>query len=306
MRLGMIGLGRMGGSMAERLILGGHELVVYDVNVQPIEYMKSQGATGTASIKELVDNLTSPKIIWIMVPQGKPTDEVIDELIPYLDSGDILIDGGNANYKDTQIRSEKLAAYDINLIDVGISGGVWGLSDGYSLMVGGHKEIFSYIEPILKTLAPNPTLGYMYAGHSGAGHFVKMVHNGVEYGLMQAYAEGFELLRSKDEFGFNLSEIANTWRYGSVVRSWLLDLVSRALHDDPNLGNLSSYVEDSGEGRWTVQESVDLGVPIPAITAALQQRFRSRQDQPFSGRLLAALRYQFGGHAVHEVDKNDG
>ena len=306
MRLGMIGLGRMGGSMAERLILGGHELVVYDVNVQSVEYRRSLGATGTASIKELVDNLTSPKIIWIMLPQGKPTDEVIDDLIPYLDSGDILIDGGNANYKDTQIRSEKLSGYDINLIDVGISGGVWGLSDGYSLMVGGHKEIFSYIEPILKTLAPHPTLGYMYAGHSGAGHFVKMVHNGVEYGLMQAYAEGFELLRSKDEFGFNLSEIANTWRYGSVVRSWLLDLVSRALHDDPNLGNLSSYVEDSGEGRWTVQESVDLGVPIPVITAALQQRFRSRQEQPFSGRLLAALRYQFGGHPVHEVDENDG
>ena len=306
MKLGMIGLGRMGGNMAQRLLLGGHQLVVYDVNAQAIENSRSQGAIGASSIKEVVDNLVSPKIVWIMLPNGKPTDDVLDGLIAYLNPGDVLIDGGNTNYKDTQMRSSKLSGYGIHLIDVGISGGIWGLSDGYSLMVGGDEDIFIHIEPILKTLAPAPNLGYMYAGLSGAGHFVKMVHNGVEYGLMQAYAEGFELLRSKDEFDFNISQIAHTWRYGSVVRSWLLDLVSRALDEDASLENVSSYVEDSGEGRWTVQESVDLGVPIPVITAALQQRFRSRQEQPFSGRLIAALRYQFGGHAIQEVSKSEG
>ena len=306
MRLGMIGLGRMGGNMVQRLLLGGHELVVYDVNPQSIASSRSWGAVGVSSIKEVVDNLISPKIIWIMLPHGKPTDEVMEALIPFLNPGDVLIDGGNANYKDTQIRTSKLSGYGINLIDVGISGGIWGLSDGYSLMVGGDKETFIHIEPILKTLAPGPDIGYMYAGPSGAGHFVKMVHNGVEYGLMQAYAEGFELLLSKDEFAFDISQIAHTWRHGSVIRSWLLDLVSRALDEDASLDNVSSYVEDSGEGRWAVQESVDLGVPIPVITSALQQRFRSRQEQPFSGRLLAALRYQFGGHAVQEVKKSDG
>jgi len=237
-----------------------------------------------------------------MVPAGQPTEDTIDALAPLLSPGDAILDGGNANYKDSMRRGEKLAGQGIDFIDVGTSGGIWGLTEGYSLMVGGDEAAVKCLEPIFHTLAPAPDKGYSRVGPSGAGHFTKMVHNGVEYGLMQAYAEGFELMAAKEEFGLDLPAIAQTWRHGSVVRSWLLDLAADALKEDPKLESLDSYVDDSGEGRWTVDESVELAVPIPVITLALQARFRSRQEQPFGGRLLAALRNQFGGHAVRKSE----
>jgi 6-phosphogluconate dehydrogenase len=237
-----------------------------------------------------------------MVPAGQATDDTIDSLIPQLSSGDTVLDGGNANYKDSMRRAEQLAVLGIDFMDVGTSGGIWGLAEGYSLMIGGKAETFRRLESIFQTLAPAIDQGYSHVGPVGAGHFVKMVHNGVEYGLMQAYAEGFEIMEAKQEFGLDLRQIAETWRYGSVVRSWLLDLAVQALAADPNLENLQAYVDDSGEGRWTVQEAVDLAVPAPVITLSLQQRFRSRQEQPFGARMLAALRQQFGGHAVRKSE----
>ena len=298
MELGMVGLGRMGGNMAQRLLAGGHKIVAYDANAEAVAASRSQGVLGAASLKELVASLEPPRAVWIMVPAGPPTDATIESLIPLLGPGDVLLDGGNANYKDSMARASRLSQHGIEFLDVGTSGGIWGLAEGYSLMIGGSEEIFRRLEPLFQTLAPSPTTGYSHVGPAGAGHFVKMVHNGVEYGLMQAYAEGFELMQAKEEFGLDLTQIAETWRYGSVIRSWLLDLTARALQEDPELESLQAYVDDSGEGRWTVQESVDLAVPTPVITLSLQQRFRSRQDQPFGGRLLAALRNQFGGHSV--------
>jgi 6-phosphogluconate dehydrogenase len=233
-----------------------------------------------------------------MAPPGGPTESTVEALGQALAAGDTVVDGGNANYKDSMRRGQSLARRGIDFLDVGVSGGIWGLRDGYCLMVGGKREAFQRLEPLFQTLAPGPYQGLSYVGPSGAGHFVKMVHNGIEYGLMQAYAEGLELLAAKEEFHLDLAQVARTWRHGSVVRSWLLDLAAAALEEDGGLSGLQAYVEDSGEGRWTVQESVDLAVPLPVITAALQARFRSRQDQPFSGKLLAALRQQFGGHAV--------
>ena len=301
MELGLIGLGRMGGNMAQRLLLGGHRLVVYDQDHGAVAAVQDQGAAGAGSLEELVGMLEPPRAAWVMVPAGAPTQETIDRIAGLLSSGDVVLDGGNANYKDSMRRGEELAGRGIDFMDVGTSGGVWGLAHGYSLMIGGSETAFRRLEPIFQTLAPSKEQGYSRVGPTGAGHFVKMVHNGVEYGLMQAYAEGFELLEAKKEFDLDLARIADTWRYGSVVRSWLLDLVAAALRDDPKLDRLQAFVEDSGEGRWTVQESVDLGVPAPVITVSLQNRFRSRQDQPFGSRMLAALRQRFGGHAVRET-----
>jgi len=298
--LGIIGLGRMGGNMAQRLVAGGHRVVTYDRDTTAVTASAGFGGEGASSLEDVVSRLAAPRALWIMVPAGQPTEDTIDDLAKLLNPGDAILDGGNANYKDTMRRGEKLAAQGIDFIDVGTSGGIWGFTEGYSLMVGGDEVAVKRLEPIFHTLAPAPDKGYSRVGASGAGHFTKMVHNGVEYGLMQAYAEGFELLAAKEEFDLDLPAIAQTWRHGSVVRSWLLDLAAHALKEDPELESLESYVDDSGEGRWTVQESVDLAVPIPVITMSLQARFRSRQQQPFGGRLLAALRNQFGGHAVRK------
>ena len=298
MELGMIGLGRMGGNMVQRLLKDGHRIVTYDRSPEAVAASQSQGAAGSSSLEDLVAHLTMPRAVWVMVPAGQATQETIESLIPLLAPGDTVLDGGNSNYKDGVRRADQLAGHNLDFLDVGTSGGIWGLTEGYCLMVGGKQEVFQRLEPIFQTLAPARDKGYIYAGPSGAGHFVKMVHNGIEYGLMQAYAEGFEIMGAKEEFHLNLAQIAEVWRYGSVVRSWLLDLAAASLAEDPTLENLQSYVEDSGEGRWTVQESVELAVPAPVITLSLQQRFRSRQDQPLGGRVLAALRNQFGGHAV--------
>lgn len=273
-------------------------MVTYDRSAEAVNTSKSQGAVGASSLEDLAGQLSQPRAVWMMVPAGPPTEDTIDSLIPLLSAGDTVLDGGNANYKDSMRRAERLAGHGIDFMDVGTSGGIWGLAEGYSLMIGGEKHVYQRLEPIFQTLAPGMDQGLSHVGPAGAGHFVKMVHNGVEYGLMQAYAEGFEIMEAKKEFGLDLGQIAQGWRHGSVVRSWLLDLAAAALEEDPNLDNLEAYVDDSGEGRWTVQESIDLAVPAPVITLSLQQRFRSRQDGPFGVKMLAALRQQFGGHAV--------
>ncbi len=301
MELGLVGLGRMGANMARRLVQGGHRVVTHDLDADAVAASTRNGAEGVASLSEMVGLLTPPRAVWLMLPIGQPTQDTIDAVVPLLSHGDLIIDGGNANYKDSVRRSRELAEHGIDFIDAGISGGVWGLVHGYCLMIGGPDDAVKRMEPAFRTLAPAEDVGYCHFGPNGAGHFVKMVHNGVEYALMQAYAEGFELLAAKEEFDLDLSSVAETWLHGSVVRSWLLELAAAALKEDPSLEGLQAYVEDSGEGRWTVQESVDLAVPIPAITAALQQRFRSRQDGPVGAKLLAALRQQFGGHAVRRT-----
>lgn len=303
MELGMIGLGRMGGNMAQRLVGGGHHVVVYDPSAAAVAAVVKQGAEGVASLEELLARLSSPRAVWLMVPAGEPAESTINVLSSLLSAGDVIIDGGNSNYKDSMRRAESLAGKGLFFLDVGTSGGVWGLKEGYSLMVGGEPEAFRRLEPVFRTLAPSPDTGYGHIGPAGSGHFVKMIHNGIEYGMMQAYAEGFELMRAKEEFGIDLARTAEIWRHGSVVRSWLLDLAAAALHEDPGLEGLQAYVDDSGEGRWTVQESIELGVPVPVITQALQVRFRSRQEQPFGVKLLAAMRQQFGGHAVRKTGK---
>ena len=300
MEMGMIGLGRMGSNMVRRLLAGGHRLVVYDPLSKIAEIMVEQGAVGATSIADLAGKLTKPRAVWMMVPSGKPTESTINAIATELSPGDIIVDGGNSNYKDSMRRGTALAEKELLFLDAGTSGGIWGLKEGYCLMVGGDQKAYRQMEPIFQTLAPSPSQGYGYVGPSGAGHFVKMVHNGIEYGLMQSYAEGFELMQAKQEFNLDLSLITEIWRYGSVVRSWLLDLAAAALEEDPNLDNIGAYIEDSGEGRWTVQESLELGIPTPVITQSLQARFRSRQEQPFGNKLLAALRKQFGGHAVKE------
>ncbi len=301
MELGIIGLGRMGGNMALRLLNGGHRITVYDPVKEAVGTIITQGAMGSVSIADLVEKLSSPRTVWVMVPSGEPTESTIKTLSVELSKDDIIIDGGNSNYKDSMRRATALSKKGIAFLDAGTSGGIWGLKEGYCLMVGGDIEAFRRVEPIFQALAPSPHQGYGHVGPSGAGHFVKMVHNGIEYGLMQAYAEGFELMQAKQDFGLNLPEIAEIWRYGSVVRSWLLDLAAAALQEDPKLEGIEAYVEDSGEGRWTVQESVELAVSIPVITQALQVRFRSRVAQPFGIKLLAALRKQFGGHKVRKT-----
>lgn len=302
MEIGMIGLGRMGSNMTRRLLDGGHRVAVYDPIKEAIEALVAQGATGSVSITDLVGRLTAPRAIWLMVPSGEPTESTIDTVAAELSQGDIVINGGNSNYKDSVRRASALLEKGINFLDAGTSGGIWGLKEGYCLMVGGDIEAFHRMEPIFRTLAPSLQDGYGHVGPSGAGHFVKMVHNGIEYGLMQAYAEGFELMQAKREFNLDLRQIADIWRYGSVVRSWLLDLTAAALKEDPKLESIQPYVEDSGEGRWAVQESIDLAVPAPIMALSLQARFRSRQEQPFGAKLLAALRQQFGGHRVKKAE----
>ena len=301
MELGLVGLGRMGANMARRLSAADHRVVAYDVDSAAVEGATQHGSVGAASLEELVSLLVPPRAVWLMLPIGPPTQDTIDRLVPLLSSGDILLDGGNANYKDSMRRARELSDHGVKFIDVGISGGIWGLVNGFCIMVGGPADAVSRMEPAFRSLSPTEDAGYAHFGPSGAGHYVKMVHNGVEYAIMQSYAEGFELLAAKDEFNLDIAAVAETWRHGSVVRSWLLELAATALKEDPGLGTLDAFVEDSGEGRWTVQESVDLAVPIPAITAALQQRFRSRQDGPLGAKLLAALRQQFGGHAVRRA-----
>ena len=302
MELGMIGLGRMGGNMTQRLLRAGHRVVVYDPQVEAVQSLAREGAAGADSLHNLIEQLTPPRAVWVMVPAGEATASAIDTLADSLSPGDTVIDGGNSNYKDSIRRAETLAGKGLSFLDAGTSGGIWGLAEGYSMMIGGDEAAFRRLEPIFQSLAPGPDRGYGHVGPAGAGHFVKMVHNGIEYGLMQAYAEGFELMNAKQELNLDLAQISQIWRYGSVVRSWLLDLTAAALEEDPGLDALQAYVEDSGEGRWTVQESIDLNIPTPVISLSLQARFRSRQDQPFGAKLLAAMRNQFGGHAVRKAE----
>jgi len=299
MDIAMIGLGKMGGNMARRLLRGGHRVVGYDRNPDAVnELAEDAGLVPAASLEEVVEALAPPRALWVMVPAGDPTEQTLTALGALVSPGDVLIDGGNSNYKDTVRRAEMLQTQGVHLVDVGTSGGVWGLAEGYSMMVGGDADAVARLRPALETLAPGPEQGWGYVGPSGAGHFVKMVHNGIEYGMMQAYAEGFEILRAKHDFDLDLHQVAEIWRFGSVVRSWLLDLIANALTDDPALPDIKGWVADSGEGRWTVFEAVDLDVPAPVITAALQARFVSRQEESYAAKLLAAMRNQFGGHAV--------
>jgi len=294
----MVGLGRMGANMTERLLQAEHRVVAFDQSTEAVRQTARAGAIATGSLNEVVTQLPPPRAVWLMLPAGEATETLLEALAPLLSPGDVVVDGGNAFYKDSMRRAARLRARGIHYLDVGTSGGIWGLREGYSLMVGGERAVFDRLEPLFQALAPGPDRGYGYVGPSGAGHFVKMIHNGIEYGMMQAFAEGFAVLQAKKDFALDLAQVANIWRSGSVVRSWLLDLVATALGDDPTLGDLQAYVEDSGEGRWTVAEAIDLDIPAPVITLALQQRLRSRQEEPFGERLLAALRLLFGGHAV--------
>ncbi len=296
MELGIYGLGRMGGNMAIRLIRGGHRVVAGNRSAGPVDEAKTEGAVPAYSIEEMVQRLeASPKIVWLMVPSGQVTDDTLHHVMHLLSAGDIIIDGGNSNWRDTVRRAGEVTAAGMHYMDCGTSGGIWGLKEGYSLMIGGERETFLHCEPIFKTLAPEN--GYGYMGTHGAGHFVKMVHNGVEYGMLQAYGEGFEIIE-KSPFSPDLREVTRVWQHGSVVRSWLLDLAALAFADDPTLSQIKGYVEDSGEGRWTVQAAIDENVPAPVITLSLLQRFVSRQPESFSAKVIAALRNQFGGHAV--------
>jgi 6-phosphogluconate dehydrogenase len=302
MEIGMVGLGKMGGNMVKRLLKGGHQVSAYARNPVSIRAAEEAGAYCATSLEDLAEKLAAPRAIWVMVPAGAPTESVISTLTEHLEPGDIIIDGGNSNYKESIRRAGELKDVGIQFVDVGTSGGVWGLTEGYSMMVGGEVEAVDHIRPALETLAPGADLGWGHMGPHGSGHFVKMVHNGIEYGLMQAYAEGFEIMRAKSEFGLDLHQIAEVWRYGSVVRSWLLDLTANALADDPELSDIKGWVADSGEGRWTVFDSIDLDVPAPVITLALQMRFMSRQEESYAAKVLAAMRNQFGGHAVKQAE----
>jgi 6-phosphogluconate dehydrogenase len=297
MKLAMIGLGRMGMNMAKRLLKGGHEVVAYNRSSGKTDQLVKDGAIGAYSLSDVVEKLSQPRIVWIMLPAGQAVDDHIQELEDFLSPGDIVVDGGNTYYKDDIRRAKHLEDKNIWYMDVGVSGGIWGLRIGYCLMIGGDKETYQLLEPIFKALAPEE--GYLYCGPTGAGHFVKMVHNGIEYGMMQAYGEGFEILEASDyATSFNYADIAHLWNQGSVVRSWLLELAEDAFRKDEKLLDIKGYVEDSGEGRWTIQQALETGVPAQVITLSLLRRFRSRQDNPFSDRVLAALRREFGGHAV--------
>jgi len=298
MEIGMIGLGRMGGNMTTRLLQGGHQVVVFGRDPAKVEAAVARGAQGAESLADLARKLNPPRAAWIMLPAGEPTEAAVAGLREAFSSGDVIIDGGNSNYKESRKRATDLREIGIAFLDVGTSGGIWGLTQGYSLMVGGESQDVARLRPIFETLAPAPDQGWGHVGPSGSGHFVKMVHNGIEYGLMQAYAEGFEILKSKTEFSLENSQIAEIWRYGSVVRSWLLDLAANALKEDPSLSAIKGWVADSGEGRWTVAEAIELDVPAPVITLSLLMRFVSRQEESYAAKLLAALRAQFGGHAV--------
>jgi 6-phosphogluconate dehydrogenase len=301
MELGMIGLGKMGGFMTERLVKGGHRVVGFDRDAAVVQSIAAKGAVASNSLEYMIAQLKAPRIIWLMVPSGAPVDQTIDLLTPHLAPGDTIIDGGNSYYKDTVRRGAALAAKKLNFVDCGTSGGVWGITEGYSMMVGGDADLLKRIAPIFQTLAPGPDKGWGRVGPTGSGHFVKMVHNGIEYAIMQAYAEGLDLLRHKKEFGLDLLQVGEIWQYGSVIRSWLLDLTVDALSKNPTLEGIGAFVTDSGEGRWTVIEGVELGVALPAISSALDNRFRSQDPEPFANKLLAMMRHEFGGHAVKKV-----
>lgn len=297
MQVAIVGLGRMGANMARRLLKGSHDVVVYNRSRDKSDELAKEGAVAAYSLEEVISKLDAPRVVWLMLPAGDITESHISELKTLLDRGDIIVEGGNSNYKDDVRRFKELAESDITYLDAGVSGGIWGLEVGYCTMVGGEKEAFKKIEPLIKTLAPES--GYLYCGPSGAGHFVKMIHNGIEYGMMQAYAEGFEILKAGPYGeGLNMGEVSHLWNQGSVVRSWLLELCEDAFNKDPELSEIRGFVEDSGEGRWTVQQAIESGVPAPVITASLFERFRSRMENTFADRVLAAMRKEFGGHAV--------
>ena len=300
MKLAMIGLGKMGANMVRRVNKAGHEIVAYDVSENAATDLANELSSVTAvnTLDELIQNLSSPKVVWLMVPHQHVDEAIADLLSAGLDGGDVIIDGGNSNYKQSQQRGEILQQRGVHFVDSGTSGGVWGLENGYSLMVGGSNEAIAIIEPALKTLAPSADSGWGHVGPVGAGHYVKMVHNGIEYGMMQAYAEGFELMHSKQKMELDMHQISRIWQHGSVVRSWLLDLIADALEQDIEMSDLSDYVDDSGEGRWTIQDSIENAVPTPVLSLALQMRFRSRQDPSYAGKVLNAMRAGFGGHAI--------
>jgi 6-phosphogluconate dehydrogenase len=299
MRIAIFGLGRMGGNMARRLCRAGIEVVGWNRTFEVAGSIAAEeGMIAAPSVGEAVAQLPSPRVVWLMLPAGSPTEEQVRELKDLLAPGDIVIDGGNANYRDSQRRGAFLAQSGIQFVDAGTSGGVWGLDNGYCLMVGGERDAIATIEPVLKALAPAPDRGWAHVGPIGAGHYTKMVHNGIEYGMMQAFAEGFTLMRSKEEFNLDLAQIGEVWRHGSVVRSWLLDLTAEALAGDQTLQEIGTRVADSGEGRWTVLESVEQGIPLPVITLALQMRFASQGQQDYQGKLLSLMRQAFGGHAI--------
>ena len=303
MELAMVGLGRMGVNMATRLMRGKHRVVAFDVNEEAIQRAEAEGAEGARTIDELSNKLSSPRTVWVMVPSGDATEKVIEGLTGVLEKGDIIIDGGNSNYKDSVRRGAILKDKGLHFVDVGTSGGIRGLSEGYSMMVGGDKVIVQSLQPIFETLAPRPDKGWGHVGSNGAGHFVKMVHNGIEYGLMQAYAEGFDIMKTRKDFDLDLHQIAEIWRYGSVVRSWLLDLTAEVLAEDQDLSLIEAWVADSGEGRWTVADAIDLDVPAPVITLSLLMRFVSRQRESYAAKLLAAMRNKFGGHDVKSTER---
>jgi 6-phosphogluconate dehydrogenase len=302
MELAMIGLGKMGMNMATRLVRGGHRVVGYARTAATVEEAIQNGAEGAHSLEEVVSKLNPPRVAWVMVPAGKVTDDTIEKLSNLLSEGDIVIDGGNSNYKDSVRHAAMLEPKGIDFVDCGTSGGIWGLAEGYSLMIGGKPEVVEKLRPIFETLAPAADQGWGHVGPHGAGHYVKMVHNGIEYGMMQAFAEGFSILKAKEEFAMDLAKISHIWQHGSVVRSWLLDLAARALDEDTELTDIKPWVADSGEGRWTVFESIDLDVPAPVITLSLQMRFASRDEENYTARMLAALRNQFGGHAIKKAE----
>ena len=302
MELAIIGLGKMGLNMATRLVRGGHRVVGYARSKDTVQEATTLGVEGANSLEEAVSKLNAPRIVWVMVPSGAATDDTINKLEGMLQQGDIVIDGGNSNYKDSVRHAAQLEAKGIDFVDCGTSGGIWGISEGYSLMIGGNIEVTEKMRPIFETLAPAADKGWGRVGPHGAGHFTKMIHNGIEYGMMQAFAEGFAILKAKEEFNLDLAQISEVWQHGSVVRSWLLDLAANALKEDAKLEDIKPWVADSGEGRWTVFESIDLDVPAPIITLALQMRFASRDEENFSARMLSALRNQFGGHAIKKAE----
>jgi 6-phosphogluconate dehydrogenase len=298
MELGMVGLGRMGANMAERLLRGGHKVTGFDPNADARKALEGKGAAGADSLQALVQALPAPRVVWLMVPAGAITDDTVNTLLSLLSPGDTVIDGGNSNYNDTLRRAALYREHKLNYVDCGTSGGVWGLAEGYSMMVGGDEAVVKQLQPIFETLAPAKDAGWGRVGPVGSGHFTKMVHNGIEYGMMQAYAEGFSILEHKQEFGLDLAQIGEIWREGSVVRSWLLDLTTDALTKNPKMEGIAPYVADSGEGRWTVDEAIKLNVPAPVITLSLIARLRSRDTESFTDKLLASMRNEFGGHAI--------
>lgn len=305
MQLGMVGLGKMGANMAERLVNAGHDVVGFDLDPDAVAAAAETGVRGADSLEDLVAKLEAPRAVWIMVPAGNPVDATLAALMGELAEGDVVIDGGNSNFHDTMRRYQTVSDHGLSLVDVGTSGGVWGLAEGYSMMVGGDADAVERLRPLLEALAPAPDRGWGHVGPSGAGHYVKMIHNGIEYGLMQAYAEGFAIMEKKEEFGLDLSTIADIWRYGSVIRSWLLDLTADALAENPSLDGIAPFVPDSGEGRWTVFEAIDLNVAAPVISMSLFRRIASRDDTEYADRLLSAMRNAFGGHTIHRDPSHD-